>query len=141
MIEPTLAAPVSLFGARAEEPPPNRFSAADIAAVLMRYRLPVSNEAALQSAVEKALRQELGSDAVRREVVRGADRIDFVVGSVGVELKVKGSFAAVLRQLERYSKWEALGSLVLVTAKGAHRALPAEVGGKALVICIVRGVF
>jgi hypothetical protein len=106
---------------------------------LAQYRMPVSVEKAMQDAVESALRAE--QFAFRREVTRGTDRIDFVVGSVGVELKVKGSAAEVLRQLERYAAWPDLTGLVLVTSKGAHRALPPLVGGKMLLIHIPRGVF
>lgn len=106
---------------------------------LARYRMPVTPERALQDAVEKALRAE-GFNP-QREVTRGDDRIDFLVGAVGIELKVKGSSGDVFRQLERYALWEDVTELLLVTSKGAHQALPSVVGGKPLLIHVPRGVF
>jgi hypothetical protein len=117
---------------------PVGLTAHELARRLARYRFPVSVEKAMQDAVESALRTE--KLEFSREVTRGADRPDFVVGAVGLELKVKGSAGDVLRQLERYAAWPELTDLLLVTSKGAHRALPAQVGGKPLVVLVVRGV-
>lgn len=114
-------------------------TARELAQRLGRYRFPVSVERAMQDAVESALRAE--KLAFRREVTRGADRIDFVVGSVGVELKVKGSAAEVERQLHRYSAWEDLTELLLVTTRGHHLAVPAAIGGKPVLVHVVRGAF
>ncbi len=123
-----------------QDAPPAGVTGADVVKALAGYRLPVSNEKAMQDAVESALRAE--NLPFEREVKRGADRIDFLVGGVvGVELKVKGAAGDVQRQLERYAAWPEVTSLVLVTSKGAHRALPHVVGGKQLLIHIPRGVF
>jgi hypothetical protein len=118
---------------------PPAVTARQVRDALARYRLPVSVEKAMQDAVESALRAE-GLE-FQREVKRDADRIDFLVGTVGLELKVKGSAGDVLRQLERYALWDDVTELVLLTSKGAHRALPDVVGGKPLVIHVPRGVF
>lgn len=126
---------MSLFQAEAVA----RITARQVRDALARYRLPVSVERAMQDAVESALRAE-GLE-LKREVKRGDDRIDFVVGGcVGVELKVKGSAGDVQRQLERYALWDDLTELLLVTSKGAHRALPSAVGGKPLLVHVPRGV-
>ena len=114
-------------------------TARELAQRLARYRFPVSVERAMQDAVESALRAE--KLEFRREVTRGADRIDFVVGSVGVELKVKGSVADLVRQLERYSAWDDLTELLLVTTRGHHLAVPATIGGKRVLVHVVRGAF
>lgn len=119
--------------------PPVTVTALQVLTALSRYRLPVSVEKAMQDAVERTLRAE--GLAFKREVTRGADRIDFLVGTVGIELKVKGSAGDVLRQLERYALWPDVSELVLLTSKGAHRAIPRVVGGKPLSIYIPRGVF
>jgi hypothetical protein len=123
-----------------QDAPPAGVTGADVVKALAGYRLPVSNEKAMQDAVESALRAE--NLPFEREVKREADRIDFLVGGVvGVELKVKGAAGDVQRQLERYATWPEVTSLVLVTSKGAHRVLPRIVGGKPLLIHIPRGVF
>lgn len=121
-------------------PEPAPVTARQVRDALARYRLPVSVEKAMQDAVESALRAE--GLAFQREVKRGdTDRIDFLVGSVGLELKVKGSAGDVLRQLERYAAWPDVTELVLLTSKGAHLALPSAVGGKPLLVLVARGMF
>lgn len=118
---------------------PAGLSARDLARRLARYRFPVSVEKAMQDAVESALRAE--KLQFRREVTRGADRIDFVVGAIGVELKVKGSPSDLIRQLERYSAWDDLTELLLVTTRGHHLAVPSTIGGKPTLVHVVRGAF
>lgn len=106
---------------------------------LARYRMPVTPELALQDAVEKALRIE--GFVFDREVRRGADRIDFLVGTVGVELKVKGSLAEVTRQLKRYAAWEEIDELLLVTTRGHHLGVTTRLNEKPVLVHIVRGLF
>lgn len=118
---------------------PNRYSAADLAAVLRRYRLPVSNEADMQAAIARAFAAE--GVPFRREVTRDADRIDFVVGRVGIECKVKGSATEVARQLDRYSAWPELEQLLLVTTRGHHLRVGDSRNGKPILVHIVRGMF
>ncbi len=65
-------------------------------------------------------------------------RIDFLCGTVGIEIK-RGRVekARVLSQLRRYAQSEEIGSLVLVSEKSLD--LPASLGGKPLrVICLNR---
>lgn len=132
-----MTAQLELVATAAEQP--NRYSAADLAAVLRRYRLPVSNEAAMQEALARALAAE--GVPYQREVTRGADRIDFVVGRVGLELKVKGSVTEVHRQLDRYTAWPELDELVLVTTRGQHLRVGDSINGKPVRVHIVRGMF
>jgi hypothetical protein len=113
---------------------------ADAVAKLLRgYRLPVSNEADMQRAVEEALQFE--AVPYQREVVQGGDRIDFVVEKVGIELKVKGSVAPVTRQLFRYALWEGISELLVVTSVGQHLGLPRQLNGKQIVVHVARGRF
>ena len=60
------------------------------------------------------------------------DRIDFLLGGVGIEVKVDGSTAQILRQLRRYASSPQIEHLVLVTNRARHRSLPAVIGGKPL---------
>ena len=88
---------------------------ADVSALLGRYRLPVDTEAALQAEIEQVL--TTNEITFEREVeIAPGDRIDFLVGSVGVEVKIKGAKRAILRQCERYAACDRLEGLVLVTA-------------------------
>ncbi|BDZ52705.1 hypothetical protein GCM10025867_49460 (plasmid) [Frondihabitans sucicola] len=69
----------------------------------------------------------------------GVSRIDFLVGRVGVEIKTKGTWAAVTRQLLRYSHCPEIDSLILVTSKAAHNAIPREIGGKPVLVVSLVG--
>lgn len=128
-----------LFDTAAAAGPLLTTGAAAVRAALARYRLPVSNEAAMQAAVEKALFAE--GFIPQREVTRGADRIDFLVGTVVVELKVKGSVGDVVRQLNRYAAWDEIAELVLVTSCASHATVPESLGGKPVSVLVVRGMF
>lgn len=119
--------------------PSSALTGADVARVLAGYRLPVSNEAAMQVAIAAAF-EESGMPH-RREVTREADRIDFVVEGVGVECKVQGSVTEVTRQLERYALWTDLTDLLLVTTVGKHLDVPRLMNGKTVRVHIVRGFF
>lgn len=75
---------------------------------------------------------------VEREVrLADAERIDLLVGAVGVEVKVKGPANAVLRQLLRYARSDRVEALVLVTTRAAHLRLPRTAGGKPLTVLFV----
>lgn len=119
--------------------PPAGLTGADVMRLLAGYRLPVSNEAALQGAIESAFSQS--GMPYRREVTRGADRIDFVVDRVGIECKVQFSVTDVTRQLIRYANWDDLDDLLLVTTVGKHLDVPRVLNGKTVRVHIVRGLF
>ncbi len=67
------------------------------------------------------------------------DRIDFLVGDVGIECKSNDSnggtsLAAVTRQLMRYAYSDRVKELILMTTMSKHRNLPPEMNGKPLYI-------
>lgn len=103
---------------------------ADVADALRRYRFRFADEARLQELIGQALAKE-GVAFEREARLDARNRIDFLAGRVGIEVKVAGSVADVRRQVDRYARFERIDGLVLVTAKAAHR-LPPEVGGKPL---------
>jgi hypothetical protein len=120
------------------------WQAADVALLMRRTSFVATAEAALQAGIAAAL--EAAGMPAQREVRltahgrAGRDRIDFLVnGHIGVEVKVAGSAADVLRQLQRYAEDDQLSGLVLVTTRAAHATLPMMVGGKVLHTVIVRG--
>lgn len=67
----------------------------------------------------------------RAEHPLGNGRVDFMLWEdVALEVKVKGSPAAVLRQLQRYAADPACGALVLVTGRRKLGAVPPVLEGK-----------
>lgn len=107
--------------------------------VLRANAFTFGNEAELQAGIATALQS--GGVAFDREVVLGVgDRIDFVVGSIGVEVKLKASTNAVIRQLHRYAQVEALSSLLLVTSSlRLASAVPHELNGKTVAVFCIAG--
>lgn len=103
------------------------------------YRFTRASEATLQDGFAAAMTAE-GIAFEREAVLAYGERIDFLVGDVGVELKIKGSASEVLRQLSRYARHERVQSLVLVTTRSLHLNLPRSFGGKALRVVLIGGL-
>jgi len=98
-----------------------------IAAEIGRIRLPVGGEKKMQAALSAALDQ-IGI-AHQREVKLGdGDIVDFMIGDIALELKIKGQPVEILRQCERYASHEGVEGLVLMTAKAM--SMPSELLGK-----------
>ncbi len=102
-----------------------------VTALLRRTRMRVGNEAALQQSIEDAL-AGAGFAYEREARLSAADRIDFLVGDVGIEAKARYGKRAIYRQLERYAAQPQIAALILVT--GTAMGLPAAIGGKPVFI-------
>ena len=104
-------------------------AAAELTLHLRRARLPVSSEHALQQALGSALTQ-IGVDWQPEARLGAGERIDFLVGRIGIEAKTRYPKRSIFRQLERYARYETIDALILVT--GTAMGLPAELSGKPL---------
>lgn len=93
------------------------------------------NEAGLQACIWTRL-VDAGLTPYREAWIGSGERIDFLVGRVGIEIKVAGSAADVRRQLARYAATEAVDELLLVTTKAAHRVLHGEVLSDVLITVV-----
>jgi hypothetical protein len=111
--------------------PVETIAPAELVRFLRRVRMRVSNEAALQQSIEEAL---AGNDIPYEREVRlsAAERIDFMVGGIGIEAKCRYSKRSIFRQLERYAARGEITALILIT--GTAMGLPAEIGGKPVFI-------
>lgn len=112
----------------------------DIEAVLNRWRFTDTDEHALQAGIDQALR-EAGYVPRREVILSPRDRIDFMIGHLGIEVKVAGTAATVIRQLRRYAAHPDIDSLMLVTTRVQLSAL----GGCSLsvplrIVTIMRGI-
>lgn len=89
-------------------------TARELGELIGGHKFRYANEADVQAAIAGLLIDaELDHDG---EVpLNDRDRIDFLVGDVGVEVKIKGSPSAVLAQLTRYAESPRIAGLVLVT--------------------------
>jgi hypothetical protein len=108
-----------------------------IKAIIERHRLPLTDEKVTQAAIANAL--ELAGVLFEREVrLSDEDIVDFMIGPVAVEVKIKGAKAAIYRQLERYAQHDCVTAILLVSSRSMH--LPALINGKpTLVASLSRG--
>lgn len=89
---------------------------AQIIAALHTARFRYSSEAELQNGIAQAL-TAAGIEHEPEAALSAGERIDFLVGAVGIEVKVGGSAAEVFRQLMRYAESPRIDSLIVVTDK------------------------
>ena len=101
----------------------------DLVELLMRrrYRHP-TDELRLQEEIAE-LFTEWNIGFEREVALTPRDRIDFLVGTIGIEVKVKGRASAVARQLLRYAEHERITELVLFTTR-TQIVVPHTLGGK-----------
>jgi hypothetical protein len=102
-------------------------TAAELAEHLASYRFNYTSERDLQDGIEQALQE--AEVSYEREAPLGLGRIDFLVGDVGIEVKIDGGDRAVLRQLQRYANHEEISELLLVTSRVRHQP-PELIEGK-----------
>jgi hypothetical protein len=111
----------------------------DIIHLLQQYRFAAASEAELHQAVAQAL--QTGAVPFEAEWVLSArDRIDFFCreSSLGIECKIDGSPAQVMRQLLRYANSRAIQGLVLITTRNKHRSIPGTLAGKPVTVILTR---
>lgn len=109
-----------------------------LAALVADVRPAVTDEKAVQECISAAL-TAAGIDHQREAPVAGGI-IDILAGEIGIEVKVKGSQAAVLRQLQRYAHTPGIRHLVLATTRPGHRTgAPATIGNTPLTVAVITG--
>lgn len=101
--------------------------AKEVIKLLALMRWPLSDEKRLQ---EMMADHFLASKVLAKREVRldAGDIIDFMIGSVGLEVKVKGSKREIYRQCVRYCEHDAVSELVL--ASNVALGLPRVINGK-----------
>lgn len=100
-----------------------------ICKVFSAYRYNFQDESTLQEGMAVALSNN--SVAHAREVRLDAqNRPDFMIGSVAVEVKIKGTFAEFLRQANRYLELDQISALIVVGTPKWMPAVPATLRGK-----------
>ncbi len=96
---------------------------------LRAHRFRFVNERELQDGIEIVLRGA-GLGFTREASLGPAGTIDFLIDDLGVEVKVAGSRADVVRQVHRYLQVDALASILVVTTRAQLARLPESISGK-----------
>ena len=113
-------------------------SAGQIASLIRSHRFRFANEGELQAGISTLLDRS-GVEHKREVILSVGERIDFLVGPVGVEVKIGGGRNEVLRQLARYAELDCISGLVLVTTKANHGGLPERLNGKKVYLASLLG--
>lgn len=93
-------------------------TADDLRSILKQWKLPVWDEKVMQASLAQVL-QEQGL-AFEREKKLDNGQIDFLVGKIGVECKIAGTWVEVLRQLAKYAAADCIEEILVVTTKPTH---------------------
>lgn len=92
-------------------------------------------EADIHRMVEERLTEAVFSYSHEAKIGKGC-RIDYLVGSVGIEIKKGKPKTPILhRQLQRYASCEAVSALIVITQR--HVRLPKAIGGKPIAILVL----
>ncbi len=106
----------------------DEINVATVVDIIRRTRIDLSNEKVSQSDLAQSF--EESRILFTREVrLSKSDIIDFMIGSIGIEVKLHGANKkAVYRQLCRYATHERVSSLILAT--NLSMGLPETIEGK-----------
>ncbi len=93
---------------------PNQIT--DILQLLKQQRFSLHNEKVLQTEMETFLRDN--AYVFQREHHLSKDSIiDFMIGSIGIEIKITGNPKSIFKQCLRYCEFEEVSAIILVTNK------------------------
>lgn len=95
--------------------------------LLSDYAFPLHNEKELQARVSEVLDAN-GIEHKREVRLNGHNIIDFTVGLIGIEIKLRESKMKIFEQLNRYAEFDEIGGLILLT--NTPMGLPGEIKGK-----------
>ena len=105
-----------------------------ICSVVERVRFRFVCEDDLQRGIEEVL-VAAKLNVKREHKLAKTDRIDFLIDTVGVEVKIQDSLTSVTRQMHRYAQYDEITLLVLITTKATHRGIPREMNKKR--VCVL----
>lgn len=88
----------------------------NITSLLRRYRFDLSNEKALQLEIENVLKEN-NISYLREHRLSKEDIPDFMINDLCIEVKIKGSKKSIFKQIERYSKYNEVTQIILITNK------------------------
>jgi len=115
-------------------------STSEIYAIVASKRFNFTSEDELQRGI-KSLLSTSAIPFVREFRLSPSDRLDFFCDGVVIETKVRDSLSAVTRQLHRYTQFDKVTGIVLVTTKNTHRAVPSSINNKPISCIWVGGAF
>lgn len=117
--------------------------ATEIRNLLTSYRLPTSTEDELQLAIAKLL-TDARVPFHREHRLDEKSRLDFFLPAAGlaIEVKTKGGWADVIRQMMRYAEHDCVTEILLVSTRAVHRNMPKTLNEKPILVAsLLEGAF
>jgi hypothetical protein len=113
-----------------------------IVSALSNSRFRFNSEDELHQGIAQVLAQHQ-FNAKHEAELTAAERIDFLIDGIGIEIKIDGSRAAVIRQVHRYAQIHEIKALILITSKTRHSDMPETINNKPLRVInlVLRGAF
>lgn len=99
----------------------------EICVLLSKKKFIFSNEKDVQLDIEQVLK-DAGVNYRREVVLDARSKIDFMIGTIGLEVKIKGGKADIYKQLERYCKLDSITEIILQTSRSM--GIPNKINGK-----------
>ncbi|QGZ17184.1 Cas4 family exonuclease [Arthrobacter phage DrYang] len=114
----------------------------ELAALVSSTQHTWTTEDELQHSIAETLKAA-GLDVTREVTLDGGlGRVDLMVGKVGVEVKIKGSWQQLTRQVMRYARAEEIKALLVITTKAAHaKHVPVQAFGVPILTVFLDGAF
>lgn len=109
--------------------PPASGQVERVVQLLRGYRARPQNELDLQLGIA-AIFEQHGVPFSREVILNDRDRIDFMVGALGIEVKVQGTRRDVFQQLTRYLAHTRVDEVLLFTTRSQLRVMPTTHAGK-----------
>lgn len=110
-------------------PTPPEFELTYLCQVINAYRYNFQDENTLQEGMAVALTNN-AIDFEREVRLDAKNRPDFMIGTVAIEVKIKGTFAEFMRQAQRYVALEQISALIVVGTPKWLPAVPSTLLGK-----------
>lgn len=110
--------------------------AEDIKKLLAPKNYDISSERLVQDRVEEIFLSE-GLLYIREAELSHGDRVDFLVGTVGVEVKLQAPVTALMRQLHRYAQSDRVEELLLVTTNPRLSLIPKKFNNKPITVLVL----
>lgn len=115
-------------------------NAQELAVVVTAHGYRYEHEDDLQEGIQQVL---AGANVTfEREVELGKrDRIDFLAGRVGIEVKIRCGLTDMTRQLHRYAQSDLIDELLLITPSMRFRSLvPRRLNDKPIIVAYIGGI-
>lgn len=103
--------------------------------ILSSYEFSIHDEKILQFEIAEVFTFE--KIEFKKEVVLANGIIDFMIGDIGLEIKIKGQPMSIFRQLERYAQDDNINAIILANVK--TMTLPDIINGKIARSVTIRG--